>query len=313
MFGQTLLVALLAGLGSALLSGALTPGSVPMALLVMLAPLPLFITGFGWHALAAALGGLIAMLLIEFAASQRGAIAFAGTIALPTYAICYMAERLFAREPIAQREAGNRLGLIALAATLYAGIVVVAAGLYMEPDYARTMARVRDLVTQAVGITLGRQGAGLPPGFEAQLVPLLTELMLPMTGFFILFTLVISGTLGIQITDRSRRLPYRRPDFRRFRLPGGALILLGLVLFLARQESFLGLFAAILLAGLLLLLMLQGVAVIHARTAGKAGRGLILTALWMALIVLTPVSILFIGVGIVDHLIDLRRGAQLPD
>lgn len=313
MFGQALLVALLAGLGSALLSGALTPGSVPMAMLVMLAPLPLFIAGFGWHGLTAALGGLIAMIVIEFAVSQRGAIAFAGTIALPTYAICFAAERLFAREAITLREAGNRVGLIALAATLYSGIVVVASGLYVEPDHARMMARVRDLVSQTVGITFGRQGAGLPPALEAQLVPLLTELMLPMTGFIILLTLVISGTLGIQIADRSGRLFYRRPDFRRFRLPGGALILLGLALFLARQESYLGIFAAILLGGLLLMLMLQGIAVIHARTAGKAGRGLILTALWMALIVLTPVGILFIGVGIVDHLIDLRRGAQLPD
>ncbi len=57
---QIFLLAGLAGFASALLSGMLTPGMLSLAFLFLVAPLPLFIVGFGWHALAGALAGLLA-------------------------------------------------------------------------------------------------------------------------------------------------------------------------------------------------------------------------------------------------------------
>jgi len=56
---QAILVAFIAGLAAAFLSGVMTPGSVPM-MPRMLAPLPLFIAGFGWIRLSRRSAGFCA-------------------------------------------------------------------------------------------------------------------------------------------------------------------------------------------------------------------------------------------------------------
>ncbi len=66
-------------------------------------------------------------------------------------------------------------------------------------------------------------------------------------------------------------------------------------------------FAEILAFGLALLLMLQGLAVIHSRLAGKSGRGLLLAAAWGSIFAFGFPALVFLGVGAADHLLDLRN------
>ena len=67
-------------------------------------------------------------------------------------------------------------------------------------------------------------------------------------------------------------------------------------------------FGSIVALGLLLAFVFQGLAVVHVRTIGMDSRGFLLAALWAALIVFGLPALLFLVVGMIDHLTDFRRG-----
>lgn len=305
--GQAILVAAVAGLASALLSGILTPGNVSFVLLVFLAPLPLFIAGLGWHAYVAALGGLLATLAINVSLGTRPSLAFLGSIALPTFALCYAADRLFGRADAAMRHPGIDLGRLAIGAIIGVALILVATTITIEPDYAEFQRRLRGMVETIVRGMLSQPGQAVPAEQAAMITDMMTRLMLPLSGGLVITTLTISGTLGLQIAERANRLAWRRPDFRSFRLPGGALILFGLALLATMIGGYTSVFAEIVLIGLAFMFMLQGLAVMHARMAGKEGKVFIIAGAWVLIIVLGLPALVFVGIGMADHLADFRR------
>jgi Predicted membrane protein (DUF2232) len=306
---QAILVATLAGVATALLSGLLTPGALTMALFSLLAPTPLFIAGFGWHPLVAALAGLIAALTAQVVSGTTASLMITGMLALPAFGVTLLAERLFGSYAGRPEKDGIDLGRLAVTIVLYVGIAGVVVGLIMEPDYAGLEARVRkaiDLAFTASG--LAESFAQADAANLARLLDLMASIMLPMSALISLMTLVVSSTLGVQIADRADRMRFARPDFRRFRLPGGSLILLIAALFIASRAGYLGLLGEIVALGLVFFYMLHGFSVLHARTIGFGARGLMLAAAWLVVILFTIPAVVFILVGLFDHLFDFRRG-----
>lgn len=306
---QAILVAILAGVTTALLSGLLTPGAMSVALFSLIAPTPLFIAGFGWHPLVAALSGIIAALTVQMVSGTTAALMISGMLVVPTVGITLLSERLFGNYAGRPDKDGIDLGRLAVTIILYVGIAGVVVGMIMEPDFAQLEMRVRKAVEFAFAAT------GLNESFPqadaanlARLLDLIASVMLPMSALISLMTLVVSSTLGVQIADRADRLRFARPDFRRFRLPGGSLILLMAALFIASRAGYLGLLGEIVALGLVFFYMLQGFAVLHARTIGFGGRGLMLAAAWLVVILFTIPAVIFILVGMFDHLFDFRRG-----
>ena len=306
---NAILVAIIAGIATALLSGLLTPGVAPAVFLSLLAPAPLFIAGFGWHPLVAALGGLIAVLSAHFVVGAPAALMVFGMIALPTFVLTALSERLFGTYAGRPDKDGVDLGRLLVTLVLYLGIAGVTAALLFEPDYARLELRIRTAV-EAVFVLTGLEKAMPNASKEdiGRLLGMMTSIMLPMSALISLLTLVISGTLGVQIADRAKRMTFPRPDFRRFRMPGGVLILLGMALIASTRDGYLGLLGEVVALGLVFGYLLQGLAVVHTRTLGMGGRGLILTVVWGTLVVFGVPAFLFIGVGMADHLLDFRRG-----
>lgn len=303
---QAILVAIIAGFASAMLSGVFAPGVMSFALLMMIAPLPLFIAGFGWHSLVAALGGLVAAISIDLMLGNRAALAFIGTIAFPTYVLVAMCETLF---PAENGEAdGLELGRLAMGAVFYVGLLVVLSALWVQPDFAMFSSKMHALVEDMFRGALSGGSGQMPPDMLQRIVRMVSALMLPITALVILSTLVISSTLGIQIAERANRLSWQRPDFRRFRLPGGALIVLGLSMIVAMRDGYVGVFAEIVMLGMLLMLVLQGLAVAHVLTLRQSARVLILSAIWAAVIVFGFPAFLLALLGAADHLLDLRKG-----
>ena len=313
--GQAVFIAIMAGFASALLSGMLMPGSMSFALLFFVAPLPLFIAGFGWHSLVAALGGLVGALLIDLTVGDRGAIAFTFLLTLPAFGVAAAAERLFGGDVRDPGRDGIATGQIGVTLVIYVALVVVASAIWVEPDYAAFSARLREFVTiglrqmAAPGSVLHSDAASLN-----RLVELMTAIMLPVSGLVIIAALVISAATGAVIADRATRMMYPRPRLSEFRLPGGTLFLFAVALILGIvprimeiEVGYLGVFAEMVAMGLGLLLMLQGLAVFHVRTMGKPSRGFLLSATWAAILVFGLPGLLFVGAGIVDHLLDLRR------
>jgi hypothetical protein len=304
-----ILVAIIAGVTTALMSGLLTPGAMPAVFLSLLAPAPLFIAGFGWHPLVAALGGLVAVLIGHFAVGAPASVMISGMIALPAFGLTFLSERLFGAYAGRPDKDGVDLGRLFVTLVLYIGIAGVTAALIFEPDYARLEQRIRTAV-EAVFILTGLEKA-MPNASKddiARLLGMMTSIMLPMSALISLLTLVISGTLGVQIADRAKRMTFPRPDFRRFRLPGGVLILLGMALIASTRDGYLGLLGEVVALGLVFGYLLQGLAVVHTRTLGMGGRGLILVVTWGALVLFGIPAFIFIGIGMADHLLDFRRG-----
>lgn len=306
---QAILVAIIAGFATALMSGLLTPGVAPAVFLSLLAPAPLFIAGFGWHPLVAALGGIFAALIAHFAIGWPAALMIAGMIALPVFVLTTLCEKLFGAYSGRPGKDGIDLGRLAVTLILYIGIVGVAVAVVFEPDFGQLEARIRRAV-EAVFVMAGLDKA-MPNAGKADLARLfeiMTAIMLPLSALISLVTLVISGTLGLQIADRAGRLLFARPDFRRFRLPGGALILLGIAFIVSTRSGYVGLLGEIVALGLAFAYLLQGLAVVHVRTLGMGARIAILAAVWGTLVVFGFPAFVLIGLGMADHLLDFRRG-----
>jgi hypothetical protein len=305
---QAILVAILAGFASAVLSGVLTPGSLSFALLVFLAPLPLMIAGLGWHPYVAALGGVLATLAINISFGTRPSLAFIGTVAGPSFALCWYAERLFSRSAREGGYPGIDLGRLAIAATLGIAIIVVATTLWIEPDFEEFLKRLRVMVEQVVG-AMGRapNAPPIPPNQLATITDLMTRLMLPLSGFLVITTLALSGIFAIAIVQLAKRLHFPRPDFRLFRMPGGSLMLFGLALAATLLGGYTGIFAEIVLLGLALMYMFQGLAVLHWKTIGNPIRTMILTGAWFVILTIGLPALVFVAIGMADHLLDFRR------
>lgn len=307
---QAILVAIIAGVTTAFLSGQLTPGAMTMAFFSLLAPTPILIAGFGWHPLVAALAGLVAALVVDVAVGTRAALLIAALTVLPAYAISAYADRLFGDFSGRPEKDGIDLGRIATAAILYIAMLAVTVGLLVESDLTAMMTRIR--ATVEVLWNLVREAN---PGFPqantrdaARMLDFITAMIPPVSAAMSLLTLVLSAALAMQITDRFGRLVFPKPDFRRFRLPGGALIMLGMALLASTRAGYLGLFGELVAVMLFVVYALQGLAVTHVWTINLAGRVVVLGVIWVALIVLGLPAIVFIGVGMADHLLNFRRG-----
>ncbi|HUN11184.1 MAG TPA: hypothetical protein PLE50_02785 [Rhabdaerophilum sp.] len=228
-------------------------------------------------------------------------------LGLPAFAITLVSERQFGRYTGRPERDGIELGRQMVTLVLYVAIVATASAMVIEPDFAALQQRIRKSVEVAfhlVGMQVSAPGSrDLGPLFD-----MMAAIMLPLSGLLAIATLVISATLGAMIAERSGRIAFIRPDLRRFRLPGGALILIGLSFIVSIRGGYVGLLAEMVALGLAFAFLLQGLAVVHARTIGMDGRGFVLGALWAVMIFFGVPALIFVLAGMADHLFDFRRG-----
>jgi hypothetical protein len=306
----SLLIALIAGTAAALMSGLVVPSSAPLLMLSLLAPAPLMIAGFGWHPLVAALGGLIAAFVAQQFNSTLAAIMISVLIAGPAYGVTALSLKRFGMLSQRPQRDGKEMGGIGVLLVMFLALSAVLAAMAMEPDFEALSLRLRKALEASIEIMTGMDTTLPAPRTEAmsRLYDFFARIFLPISTLVTLTTLTISATLGVQVAERAGLLRYPRPDFRRFAVPGGGLILIGLALITATRPGYLGALGDGVLAGMLFLYLLQGLAVIHTRTLGVPGRGVLLFLAWGALIFFGFPAFLFMLVGFADHLLDFRRG-----
>lgn len=308
-FAQALLVALIAGIAAALMSGLVVRSGSPALILTMLAPAPLMIAGFGWHPLCAALGGIIAALAAQTFNSTPAAVMLCGMVALPAYGVSALALNRFAMLSQRPQRDGKEMGGIGVLLVIFLTLGAVLAAMWIEPDFEVLSARMREMLELSMREVLGFDSGLPPPRAEAmsRLYAFFARILLPMSVLVTLTTLMLSTTLAAQVVERAGLMPYPRPDFRRFAVPGGGLILVGLSFLVATRPGYLGALGDGVLVGMLFLFLLQGLAVIHVRTLNVGGRGIILFLVWASLIVFGVPAFLFMLVGLADHLFAFRR------
>jgi hypothetical protein len=293
-----------AGLVSALLFGVVITGSPLAMMLSFIAPLPIFIASLGWNhrsGLVAAIAGGIAMAL---ALNVTAGIAFTLGWALPAWWLGYLA--LLGRgAPDGTTEwypVGRLLLWIAATSALITLIGVVALGDGSYEAYRTTIAETFESFVRA-------QSA--PGQDSAEMGEYLPMVIAALPFFFALnFVLVLALNLWLagKAVQISGRLPRPWPFIPATRMPAIAIALLfgaGLVSLL---PGFAGAFGMAGAGALLGAFTLQGLAFIHATSARRPGRILLLSTVYtLALLVSSAVVPLLALLGLADVALPLRN------
>ncbi|WP_210483164.1 DUF2232 domain-containing protein [Microvirga antarctica] len=308
-----------AGLVSALLTAVVIKATPLAAVLYLLAPIPVLIVSLGWNhragLVAAAVGGLAIAMFI----SPLSGVGFVVVTALPAWWLSYLA--LLGRPgkdgTIEWYPVGRLLAWIAGTAT----VTIVSAGIISTGgDYATFHQNARSVSQAFVNLQFPQGGAG---GIDAETREGVVDWIARATPFLSAqgFTLVLTVYLYTagKIVSISKRLPRSWPDISQLRMPRATvgLLVAGGVLAFLMTTSFIGVLGIALAGALLTAFALQGLAIIHNRSRGRAFRPMILTGVYVLLFLTQGILMIALSLfGLADTLFGFRRstgaGPTLP-
>ncbi|MFO1148698.1 MAG: DUF2232 domain-containing protein [Alsobacter sp.] len=306
-----------AGLVSALLFAVVVTRSLLALAVFMAAPMPVLLASLGWNhragLIAAGVGSLLLLLLFGWPAAAM----FAVSIALPAWWAAYLL--LLARRDEAGVEwypLGRLLvwtACIASALTLV-GAVLLGDGSY--GDFIREFERAAQKMAEAQPGLFAELAPGERNADMADIGRLIANIAPPASAAVSVLVSVALLWAAARIVLASGRLPRPWGGIQQVRIPGMWLAILPAVAVLGLLVGgFAGLGLRSLTASLLMAYCLQGLAVIHVLTQGVAGRGGILTGVWLTFVMMPgwPV-LLYALVGVVDSVLDLRsrKAASRP-
>lgn len=297
-----------AGFVSALLFAVVVTGNPLAIVLYAVAPLPILLASLGWNHRAGLVATAIGSLCIALIA-PAGGLVFAVTIALPSWWVSYLL--LLARPEPGTVEWFPLGRLLAWMAGLSAAVTLLVAVLVGDASYASF---VHTFERAALRLNEIRPGVfeGLTDGDMqseiAALGRLLAVVAPPVSAALSVLASVVLLYGAARIVAASGRLPRPWGGIGQTRLPGilvpvlAVAVVLGLLL-----SGFAALGLRSVAASLLMAFCLQGLAVIHALTQGVAGRGGILTGVYLTFVLLPgwPV-LLYALVGLADSVLDFR-------
>lgn len=305
---KAIVLSILAGVASALLSGILSAGSVLGAVLFFLAPLPLIIAGIGWHPLLAALGGATACALVSAFFGPRIAMTFGAMVALPAWLLSEGVLRHFAGGAVrGVADAGRRLGAgMLLPLAFYAALVTLAGALAISFDHQHFAALLVRVVDQAFRTLLS--GQALPPETDlTRFAAIYAGMVPPIFATILSFALTISLWLAVKITAKSGQLPFEPPPVFLAWLPREALFVFVGCLAMTYVPGWLGFIGVVGTAALTFAFALTGLAVVHRNTMGLSYRAMLLGGVWASILIFTLPALIFAVVGALDAVFDFRR------
>jgi hypothetical protein len=304
-----------AGLVSALLFAVVITGSPLAFLLSYLAPLPVFVAALGWKhragLVAALAGGLVLALALRFPAG----LAFAIGIALPAWGMAYLS--LLGRQDERGEMEWYPLGRLMMWIAGTAALVTLAGAMAIVGDYDTYRAGMqRSIEAVLSGRVPGFPAPRLPAGVgPADMASMLATWAPYVAGASFVPMITANLWIAAKAVHASGRLPRPWPYIPALSLPREALGVGALALLLAFAPGFFGFFGMAILGALSAAFLLNGLACIHALTAGKGWRVGALIGLYGGLLVagtlLAPLIAVF---GFVDCLLGLRgrAGATPP-
>lgn len=299
-----------AGLVSALLYSVIATGSPPGIFLRPLAPLPILIVALGWHHLV----GLLALSVGALAASAflRGpaGVDFALGTGLPAWALAYLT---LALRPSQGSVRWLSPGSLLLATALAASAVVLGTAIALGGgDHARYTERLG----RALSIFLRAQAglprdAALPDVFGMPAATLVQwGVAVAPAGIASLLTTTLALNLvgAAKIVDVSGRLPRPWPRLATARMPSFAVYVLGGGAVLSAVPGFPGVAGTAMVGGLVIAFALQGLALLHDVSRGRAGRGFLLTLTYLFAIFAPQVFVPLLALtGLLDSTTPVRR------
>jgi hypothetical protein len=306
-----LLIALAAGLASALMFSSIVSGAAISLLLFYLAPLPLMVAALGWGSMTALVGGVVAALGLGVAFGFPYMAAFALTIALPAWWLGHLAllARPVSEDPqlasLAPALDWYPVGRILLWTVLFATLTTISALFTLGGDEATIGAALRRGLLRIMG---GQPAA--PSGDSERLLDALVAMAPGAAAIIAMMTLTLNLWLAARVTVMSGRLRRPWPDLRATALPRTALVVLVIAVALCFVGGLVAMLAQIASSALLMAYAMTGFAVLHTLTQSISGRGFVLGAAYAATLFIGWPLLAMIGLGLADAVFGIRQGYQ---
>lgn len=305
------LIGLAAGAVSAVLFASLASQSLLSMVLFYLTPLPGFVAGLGWGALAALLTAVYGGIVTAAVLGGKTAMTYMAYIGLPPVILCYLA--LLRREVQLPNAAGPALewyppGRIVPWAALMAGALAAAGILILGGDADSYKAAVKTLFEQTVLKELGAAGGNLSREQIDQFSAVLARFILPsFSATLWLGVMLLNLWLAARIAAISGRLPRPMPRFAQMSYPYWFPLALGGFLGLSLAPGFTGILAAGFAGAAVFAYLLLGLAIVHVITAGMSGRQLLLVLLYVSIALIGWGALAVAAVGLAEPLLKLRQ------
>jgi Predicted membrane protein (DUF2232) len=308
-----LLIGAGAGLVAAALFASAATATALAGVLFYLAPLPICLAGFGWGWLAAAIAALSASVVAVSVLGLAAGAVFAGAIAVPLAALCYLA--LMSRPLIGpQGEAtgalewypiGRLVGWTAAIAGVLAAVMVLTLG-YDVDSYRDS---IKELLQNSALKELDRDGSVINDSTIGGLSTVLAR-TLP-AAFAIVWQSIAQFNLwlaGIIVSASGRALrPW--PKLDDIEIPNAFFLAFTASLVASFLPGMAGLLATGFAGALLFAYVLQGLAVLHAFSRGMPFRSLLLAAVYVGILLLGWVAIAVAILGLSEPMLRLRERA----
>jgi Predicted membrane protein (DUF2232) len=298
-----LLIALAAGVASAVMFASIVSGALISLALFYLAPLPLLVAAIAWGPFYASVGGIVAAAGLGVLVSFPYCIAFVVAVALPAWWLGHLA--MLGRST-AETSPGAiewyPVGRILLWIAALAALTTVAALLTLGTD-ADT---ITDTLRRALVRLLSAADSPLPPDAD-RWVDALIRIAPGGAAMFATLTLSLNLWLAGKIAATSGLLRRPWPDLKAIALPPMTLVALLVAIGLAFGSGLLALIAVIAAAALLMAYALTGFAVLHTLTLALRSRALWLGSIYVVIVLFVWPVLAMVVLGLADAAFDLRR------
>ena len=303
-----ILIAIAAGLASALMFASIVSGALISIVLFYLAPMPLMVAALGWGSATALIGGIVAALGLGTIFGFPYMAAFALTIALPTWWLGYLT--LLARPVSNDPQLANLApvldwyptGRILAWTAAFATLTTISALLTLGSDAETINAAMRRGLLRIIG-----RGAVTPSGESERVVDALVAVAPGAATIIAMMTLTLNLWLAAKITTTSGRLNRPWPDLRTTTLPKMVLGALLVAVLLCFTGGLAAMAAQIVTAALLMAYAITGFAVLHTVTQAFSGRAFVLGAAYAGTLFIGWPLIGMIGLGLADAVLGIRQ------
>ena len=309
-----LLIAVAAGLVSAVVFASATTGPLLMRMLLfLLTPLALFLAGLGLGPLAAAVAGLAGTLLVLVAGTPVGALVFAAAQAVPVGILIYLAQ-LNRTAPDTGVE-WYPAGRLVIVAAILAGAFSTLTLMLLGGDIETLRAALREMLQTFVNTELPKMpdAPTLGPAEIDEATAIALALLPAASAISAMGSLLFNFWLAGRITLASGRLQRPWPDLAAIVYPPATPLLLAVATGAAFLAGLPGLIAAGFAGPLFLAYVLLGLAVVHYTTRGRPWRPFALWGLYASLFIMNSIASLAIALlGLAEAIWPMRRISPPP-
>jgi len=301
----TVLIAIAAGLASALMFASIISGVLVSLLLFYLTPLPLMVAALGWGPFSATVGGITAALILALTFGLPYCIAFVVAIALPAW---WLGHLCLLGRPLAAGSAPDNdaaalewypVGRILLWIAIFATITTTATLLTLGSDGPSIQNTMRNALVRIL------ESADIEP--HDRRIDALVIIAPAAAAIVATMTLTLNLWLAAKITATSGRLRRPWPDLKSTALPSLTLPAFCAAIAFCFSAGLIAIVAQIVSATLTIAYAMTGFAVLHTLTGGLKNRALWLGCGYVIVAAFSWPVLVIVALGLADAAFGLRK------